>query len=193
MCLIYRTAKTRKMSDRGKNSLILKAVQKYYPQFAANTKLATFKMPFQAGSLGDNSLSSRFPICHFSSSGVLSSHTRLFCESSPLKIWVLWGIQSGLICLRISAFSLQSMCKRRWMTHVLDKAFNLLWDLTAETAKKLLGCAVLGFIPHTNNVMTPKISTLSQIIPSLLLITPYFPATLSLVHILEAPAVLSSY
>lgn len=145
ICLIYRTVKTRKMGDRS-NSLILKAIQKYSPQFPASTKTATFTMPFQAGSLGGNSLSSRFPICYFSSSGALSSHTQQFCKSSPLKIWLLWGIQSGLTCRKISALSLQSMCKKQWMTHVLDKASNLLWDLTAKMAKEFLGHAVLGFI-----------------------------------------------
>lgn len=146
MSLIYRTAKTRETGDRTQNTLISKAVQKYCPKFPASNKLATFTMPFQGGSLGDNSLSSRFPVCHFWCSGVLSSHTWQFCKSSPLKIWVLWGIQSGLTYLNVLDFSLQCMCKGGWMTPVLGKAFNLPWDLTAKTTKKLLGRAVLGFI-----------------------------------------------
>lgn len=54
--------KTRGMSVRAQNSPIFKAVEKFYPQFPAKTTLAAFSMFFQTGSLGDCSLSSRFPV-----------------------------------------------------------------------------------------------------------------------------------
>lgn len=133
------------MGDRSQNSPIFKAVQKFCPWFPVSTELATFTMLFQIGSLGDSSLSSRLPIWHFWSSEALTSHICQFHTSSSLKIWVLYGIQSGLICLNISAFSLHLCVKWGRRPLALDKAFNMAVGLTVKAAKILLACAVLGF------------------------------------------------
>lgn len=111
MCLMKVTT-NREMGNGTQNSLIFKAVQKVCPQFPEST----FTMLFQ--SLSNSSLSSRFPVWHFWYSEALSPHTCQFYTSSPLKIWVLCGIQSGLICLSISAFSLWPMRKLGWITPV---------------------------------------------------------------------------
>jgi len=141
-----RGVKTREMADRTQNSLIFKAVQKFSLWFPASAKLAAFTTLLQTGSLEDSSLSSRLPIWHFWSSEALNPHTCQFHTSFPLEIWVLCGIQSDLICLNISAFSLQSMCKAGWTTPGVGQSIWFPWRSHSKTAKKLLGCAVLGLI-----------------------------------------------
>lgn len=105
MCLMKVTT-NREMGNGTQNSLIFKAVQKVCPQFPESI----FTMLFQW--LGNSSLSSRFPV---DVSGI-QKHWALIPASSTQVL--LCGIQSGLICLSISAFSLWPMRKLGWITPV---------------------------------------------------------------------------